>query len=88
MFRPLLYARAFHGLRNLIDSPAQRAARIARLTPVGGDPFAGETVFATRATPDACDFNMHLSNSSYAMVRVCVWRGVAWRGVAWNQKTD
>ena len=69
VFRPAIYARAFHALRNLVDSPARRAARLMALAPIGVDPFTSETVFTTRATPDACDFNMHLSNSSYAMVR-------------------
>jgi hypothetical protein len=69
VFRPAIYARIFHGFRNLIETPAQRVARLTRISPVSVDPFKSETVFRTRATPDVCDFNMHLSNSSYAMVR-------------------
>ncbi|KAF8580358.1 hypothetical protein K439DRAFT_1393827, partial [Ramaria rubella] len=66
-FRPAFYFKLYHSLRNLIESPTQRIARFTRHSPVGMDPFTCETVFKTRATPDACDFNMHLSNSSYAM---------------------
>ena len=52
----------------MIQSPNQLVARATHLSPVGVNPFQSETVFKTRATPDACDFNIHLSNSSYAMV--------------------
>ncbi|KAF8507778.1 hypothetical protein JB92DRAFT_2815093 [Gautieria morchelliformis] len=67
LFRPAVYFRLYHAIRDTIESPTQRLARSTRLSPVGRDPFTSETVFKTRATPDACDFNIHLSNSSYAM---------------------
>lgn len=70
VWRPAIYARLYHSMRNLIESPTQRVARLTHISPVGHNPFEAQTLFRTRATPDACDFNIHLSNSSYAMVSV------------------
>jgi hypothetical protein len=70
VFRPAVYLRLYHAIRDIIESPTQRVARFTRISPVGRDPFTSESVYNTRATPDACDYNIHLSNSSYAMVCV------------------
>ncbi|KIJ46622.1 hypothetical protein M422DRAFT_29158 [Sphaerobolus stellatus SS14] len=67
IFRPTIYARVYHGWRDLWDSKEQRLVRLTKICPVGKSPITQETVFRTRATPDASDFNLHLSNSSYAM---------------------
>ncbi|KAF8501280.1 hypothetical protein BU17DRAFT_102269 [Hysterangium stoloniferum] len=65
--QPAIYARVYHAIRNRLETDQQRLTRLTRISPVGKSPFTVQTVFKTRATPDVCDFNMHLSNSSYAM---------------------
>ena len=42
--------------------------QLTRSAPVGKDVFKNISVFKTKATVDDCDWNGHLSNSSYAKV--------------------
>jgi hypothetical protein len=43
--------------------------QLTRSSPVGQDVFTVISVFKTKATLDDCDWNGHLSNSSYAKVQ-------------------
>jgi len=52
-------------LKNFSSRKAQNAW-LGSISPVGKSPFAITSSYFDVASPDDCDFNMHLSNSSYA----------------------
>ncbi|THH16514.1 hypothetical protein EW146_g4133 [Bondarzewia mesenterica] len=60
-------------LRSLVHSSKKREIEqrdwLERLSPIGNDPFAVTTTYRTWAGFDDCDYNIHLSNSSYAKPR-------------------
>ncbi|TDL14763.1 hypothetical protein BD410DRAFT_733639 [Rickenella mellea] len=65
VFRPALYLRLkWYSL--VFSSRATKRAWLESLAPVGKSPFEVQTSSKTWASPDDCDFNWHLSNSSYA----------------------
>ncbi|KDQ50801.1 hypothetical protein JAAARDRAFT_41745 [Jaapia argillacea MUCL 33604] len=73
VFRPVFAMRFQHlslGLRNLFKSKREKEIATERwlegLAPVGADPFELTTIYPAYAGIDDCDFNWHLSNSSYA----------------------
>ncbi|KAI0368027.1 hypothetical protein BV20DRAFT_969882 [Pilatotrama ljubarskyi] len=58
-----------HRLRNAFRSPEVRRQKnlewLESLSNVGANPFEMQVTYKCWAGPDDCDFNMHLSNSSY-----------------------
>ncbi|KAI0325446.1 hypothetical protein GY45DRAFT_1356733 [Cubamyces sp. BRFM 1775] len=58
-----------HRLANMFRSPEVRRQKnlewLENLSNVGRNPFDMVTVYTNWAGPDDCDFNLHLSNSSY-----------------------
>ncbi|TRM69960.1 hypothetical protein BD626DRAFT_392602 [Schizophyllum amplum] len=73
VFRSVILLRIqwrFFLIRNMFKSRKRRdeleAQWLDNLTPIGEDPFAMCVPYDTRARIDDSDFNLHLSNSSYA----------------------
>ncbi|KAH9927893.1 hypothetical protein B0H21DRAFT_838213 [Amylocystis lapponica] len=78
VFRPVYYLRARYWLFRLSIlfrprslRPQLTAAWLDSLSPIGADPFDFCVSYKTWAGPDDCDFNMHLSNSSYPKTLDC-----------------
>ncbi|KAI1797390.1 hypothetical protein LXA43DRAFT_412367 [Ganoderma leucocontextum] len=72
VWRPVFQLRGSYYLHNLKHclSPAHVRQRkklewLESLSPVGKNPFDLTVTYCTWAGPDDCDFNLHLSNSSY-----------------------
>ena len=69
----LVLVRVFYGLISLrlrvaVKRRLTRQEQLTRCSPVEKDVFRIISVFRTKATLDDCDWNGHLSNSSYAKV--------------------
>lgn len=54
-------------LLTLTSKPA-KLTWLDSLCPVAKSPFALRTTYTTWASPDECDYNIHLSNSSYSKI--------------------
>ncbi|EIW57705.1 uncharacterized protein TRAVEDRAFT_29707 [Trametes versicolor FP-101664 SS1] len=58
-----------HKCSNLLRSPATRKVKnlewLEEFSPIGANPFEKQFTYKMWAGPDDCDFNLHLSNSSY-----------------------
>jgi len=65
VFLPLLNLR-FKSIYFRRRGPAARLSWLKSISPVGTDPFSLKSVIKTRAYIDDCDWNMHLSNASFA----------------------
>ncbi|KAI0749601.1 hypothetical protein C8Q80DRAFT_1232236 [Daedaleopsis nitida] len=72
VWRPVFALRGrylLHRLSHIFSSPAVRRQKnmewLEDLSNVGMNPFDLQVVYKTWAGPDDCDFNLHLSNSSY-----------------------
>ncbi|KAH8107447.1 hypothetical protein DFH11DRAFT_1637426 [Phellopilus nigrolimitatus] len=67
VFRPLLYIR-LKWLSLSLGSRHTKQAWLDSLSPIAVSPFALRSSYSTWASLDESDYNMHLSNSSYAKV--------------------
>lgn len=67
MFRPVLYLRA-RWWTLALSSREKKEQWLDSLSPIGKSPFEVHSVYKTWASIDECDYNMHLSNSSYAKI--------------------
>ena len=55
-------------LRTAVKRSLTGQEQLTHSAPVGRDVFEVTSIFKTKATLDDCDWNLHLSNSSYAKV--------------------
>ncbi|KZS90482.1 hypothetical protein SISNIDRAFT_415311 [Sistotremastrum niveocremeum HHB9708] len=65
VFRPLIYLRT-RSLSLIGKSKEEKRKWYTALSPVGEHPLEKVSVWKSWASPDDSDFNLHLSNSSYA----------------------
>ena len=67
VFRPVLYTR-FRWWTLTLSSKKRKDQWLDSISPIGKSPFELSSVYNTWAGPDESDYNMHLSNSSYAKI--------------------
>ena len=64
----LFYSIVSLRLRTAVKRSLTGQEQLTCSAPVGKDVFEVTSIFKTKATLDDCDWNLHLSNSSYAKV--------------------